>query len=349
MSGNARRYGLSLGVAVLLILSGLLWQVGSSQGNPGARLTLDCLEYNLGTFSHDGKKAVTVHFKNSGTEPLHIREIGTGPNCTASMTDQDTWMPGEAGKFDVTYHAAGFPGSVIKRSIYVHSNDSSSPVTAVTLLGRMETLLAVVPDRIDFGRCAPRAGLSRRVVVTHLGAPESDLAIDFADVNFPEAVVLVRPAQAGDGVPAQVLSAQKAYAIILSLLTPDAAGTFHGEMTIGVTIDGSDRRAILVPVAGEVRPSIAVDPPRLLFDLRAGPISSETLSLRSPTVIEVTVESSGAIACVPRTTEAARQWLFDCLVRRDDVSGGIEEGHIRFHRSGQTSDDPISVPYIVLR
>ena len=89
--------------------------------------------YDFGTVQEsDGQGGRVSHdftFKNVGTTPIFIVEIRPGCSCTASNFDKNKIiLPGETGKFTISYTVAGRAGTTISRRIPITFKDGSDNI-----------------------------------------------------------------------------------------------------------------------------------------------------------------------------------------------------------------------------
>ena len=93
------------------------------------KISFDKTQHDFGKVKEaDGTVSYNFTFKNTGTSPLIIQDVKTTCGCTTPEWTRQPISPGNTGSIKVTYDVKGRPG-VIDRSITVHNNSVSSPVT----------------------------------------------------------------------------------------------------------------------------------------------------------------------------------------------------------------------------
>ena len=105
----------------------LLFVVFSISAQP--KIVFDKLQHDFGKVNEgDGAASYDFAFKNTGTTPLIIQDVKTTCGCTTPEWTKQPIRSGESGFIRVSYDVKGRPG-VIDKTITVHSNGSSAPVS----------------------------------------------------------------------------------------------------------------------------------------------------------------------------------------------------------------------------
>lgn len=86
---------------------------------------------------------LTFAFSNPTDKPITVTEVETSCGCTAASLEKKTYAPGEKGKLDVTFDAAGAAG-VQQKTIQVRT-DASAEATTLTLRVNVPAWLEISP------------------------------------------------------------------------------------------------------------------------------------------------------------------------------------------------------------
>ena len=98
------------------------------------KISVDQIQYNFGNVVAGIAVEHTYVITNTGDAPLKITNVRTSCGCTTAALAKTTLNPGEAVNLTVTFDTAGYSGKVGK-SIYVTSNDPTTPVLTLLLTG----------------------------------------------------------------------------------------------------------------------------------------------------------------------------------------------------------------------
>ncbi|MBC7449687.1 MAG: DUF1573 domain-containing protein [Hymenobacteraceae bacterium] len=99
----------------------------------GALLTPDEMKYEFGSVKQGDVVEHVFTFRNTGTEPLVISNVGVSCGCTTPEYTKDPVMPGKAGKITARFNTAGKMGQQNK-VLTVNSNNANGDVQ-LTLAG----------------------------------------------------------------------------------------------------------------------------------------------------------------------------------------------------------------------
>ncbi|RZK75868.1 MAG: DUF1573 domain-containing protein [Pedobacter sp.] len=76
-------------------------------------------------------------FKNTGKEPLIIKDALATCGCTVPEIPKEPILPGAEGILKVVFNSAGKPAGPLRKQVTVSSNALNSPV-AIQLLGTIK-------------------------------------------------------------------------------------------------------------------------------------------------------------------------------------------------------------------
>ncbi len=152
-----RRYCLTLyaliPVFVLLLQVGCQEQTKGPQANlvspaveTGAAITFEKVVHDFGEVASGKRYPAEFKFTNTGDGPLKILEIKQCCGVVAKL-DRREFAPGESGVLKVEF-VSGPNSSVMRRMIYVSSNDNENPRIELTLSAKVVPKVACEPQRI---------------------------------------------------------------------------------------------------------------------------------------------------------------------------------------------------------
>ncbi|MBC7566274.1 MAG: DUF1573 domain-containing protein [Pedobacter sp.] len=93
--------------------------------------------YNFGEIKKGEIVTYNFKFKNTGKEPLIIKDALATCGCTVPEIPKEPILPGAEGILKVVFNSAGKPAGPLRKQVTVSSNAVNSPV-AVQLLGTIK-------------------------------------------------------------------------------------------------------------------------------------------------------------------------------------------------------------------
>jgi rhodanese-related sulfurtransferase len=121
-------------ILVLLAVMGL-----SLVAFAAPKIASDTLSYNFGTVLEGTVVTHTFVLTNSGNSALSITGVHTSCGCTTAALTKSTLAPGESVGLTVHFNTAHYQGQV-QKTVYVQSNDPSTPQMTLTLAGTVTKL-----------------------------------------------------------------------------------------------------------------------------------------------------------------------------------------------------------------
>jgi Protein of unknown function (DUF1573) len=106
-----------------------------SAKNLSAKIEFETTEHDYGTLPYKADGTFEFVFKNTGKEPLVLKNVRSSCGCTVPEWPKDPIKKGEMGKIKVRYNT-GITGNFSK-SISVFSNATEKPVILV-IKGKVE-------------------------------------------------------------------------------------------------------------------------------------------------------------------------------------------------------------------
>lgn len=109
-----------------------------ARAGEGARLELECTEYDFGTVERrGGDLKVTIRFRNAGTSPLVLTRIITSCSCLKAQFSKRPVAVGETGEIHFTYEPLKAAPGTFHKVVQVLSN-SASGRELITLRGNSQ-------------------------------------------------------------------------------------------------------------------------------------------------------------------------------------------------------------------
>ncbi len=131
----------------------------------GPAITFEESKYDFGSVAQGGMVDHVFKFKNTGTQPLIISNIGVSCGCTTPEYTKDPVMPGKTGSIAAHFNSAGKMG-MQNKVLTIESNAAAGNAT-VSLVGEVKeasaTAAAAAPGAFkDKGKEAD--GIKRKPV-----------------------------------------------------------------------------------------------------------------------------------------------------------------------------------------
>jgi len=110
---------------VLLLLTGGFSPVFShaqaAKSTSGPKIVFEDESHSFGTIKEGLVAEYTFKFKNTGTEPLILKDVRPSCGCTSPEWSKEPVLPGKTGIIVVKFNSAGRPGK-FNKSITITSN-----------------------------------------------------------------------------------------------------------------------------------------------------------------------------------------------------------------------------------
>lgn len=133
------------------------------------KIHVDKTKIDLGTIYHGDVKTVKLLVSNSGTQPLHIRNVETSCGCTSAKKTLEPIAPGTSDTIEVSFNSTGFDGK-IRKEVMIYSDDPSSPTMFISITGTVTSELETVPKTtlLQFGASPIGAAAASPIVVKNV-------------------------------------------------------------------------------------------------------------------------------------------------------------------------------------
>lgn len=120
---------------------GVTHEVKSETVTDGAKINFNRTEHDFGVIPQSGGVVeTTFDVENNGSETLEIGDITTSCSCTTASISSNKIEPGEKATltvyFDPDFHEE--PVDVFKRTVFIPTNDSSTPEGEVSIIVDIE-------------------------------------------------------------------------------------------------------------------------------------------------------------------------------------------------------------------
>jgi hypothetical protein len=114
--------------------------------------------HDFGDINPNSEQKCQFHFSNQGQGALEITKVQSTCGCTVPQLKKKTYLPGENGTIDVTYHPGQRSGRVSK-NLYIISNDKQSPRAQLTVKANVVRKISHTPQRFKLRLDEENAGV----------------------------------------------------------------------------------------------------------------------------------------------------------------------------------------------
>ncbi|SHI92915.1 Protein of unknown function [Hymenobacter daecheongensis DSM 21074] len=138
----------ALVLALSLTLAGFAAQAQSAAVKPanaqekvvGPQIQFEEMKYDFGSIKQGDVVDHTFKFKNVGTQPLVISNIGVSCGCTTPEWTKDPVMPGKTGTISAKFNSTGKMG--MQNKVLTVESNSASGNAMVSLVGEVKDATA---------------------------------------------------------------------------------------------------------------------------------------------------------------------------------------------------------------
>jgi hypothetical protein len=102
----------------------------------GPAITFEEVKYDFGSVVQGGTVDHTFKFKNTGTQPLVISNIGVSCGCTTPEWTKDPVLPGKTGTIAAHFNSTGKMG--MQNKVLTIESNAASGSTTVSLVGEVK-------------------------------------------------------------------------------------------------------------------------------------------------------------------------------------------------------------------
>lgn len=225
-------------------------QPATTQPNTGGlpRAELIGPHHDFGKFAPDSRLAHTFRVRNSGGQPLLIKQVAPDCSCTTTLAHPAQIAPGTTSDFSFEINTAKLPGSFF-RYVNVLTNDPVTPTISFSMAGESMKQVDVVPTSLSFGRLVGNNVRELVATITNRSNRALNARIDGPAVSGRFSFDLIA------SVPG---TEYKLFAVVRP---PYEEGTLSGSITIATNIAGQEK--ITITASGVVPPMLEVVPPKI--------------------------------------------------------------------------------------
>ena len=289
-------------------------------------------EWDFGKIKEDERPVHIFTIKNTGREELIISRVRASCGCTATMLSSDNIKPGQSAELQATFNPTGFNG-IVKKDIYIDSNDPQLPKTKVTIIAEVEPIPSpqafLSNSQWDLGLISQGDLPTFTFTIENKG--ELDLIIDKIDAS--------EYIQYDTEIPLTILPAEKQEVTF----TYNSSQHELGEVRESVRIYCNDprRKAFSLRVDGYIKekpaPTVSISPVGTSFNLTTDSegemIGRFVLANSGEEGIKITSIETSADYLVPLVSEielsSGEKENLQVILLMDKVSDKIQEGGIK--------------------
>lgn len=242
---------------------------GGAASFDNAQIKFDTLFNDVGVVP-DGQDEIIVKFpfSNLGKQPLIVHDIKTTCSCVTAQKPKHPILPGQKDQIELTFHLGGKLPRFFQ-SVTVVTNSGEAPQIGLDTTGRIDHLLQISPERIEFGNCLSNKITSpRKVSLKYYGFDEFAIkSIVSTDKRVLARIIENDPADLGRGrsvAPNQDFQAIELECLIDGNAEPNSE--IVAELRISTT--SAKYREIAVPIHATMIPKIRAIPSSLILQQR---------------------------------------------------------------------------------
>ena len=289
-------------------------------------------EWDFGKIKEDERPVHIFTIKNIGKEELVISRVRSSCGCAATMLSSDNIQPGKSSELKVTFNPTGYNG-LVKKDIYIESNDPQLPTTKVTIITEVEPIpspQAFFSDaQWDLGLISQGDLPAFTFIVENKG--ELDLIIDKIDAS--------EYIQYDTEIPLTIIPGEKQEVTF----TYNSSQHELGEVRESARIYCNDprRKAHSLRIDGYIKenpsPTVSISPTGANFNLTTDSederIGRFILENSGKEGVKITSIKTSADYLIPLISEielsSGEKENLQVILLRDKISDRIEEGEIK--------------------
>jgi len=320
-------------ISIVVIVGGFLifYNIQNRSSQPPT-ISVSEEEWNFGKIKEDERPVHIFVINNIGKEELIISRAHASCGCTATMLSSDNIQSGKSAELKVTFNPTGFNG-VVKKDIYIESNDPQLPKAKVTIIADVEPIPSpqafFSEAQWDLG-LIPQGDLPT-FIFTIENKGELDLIIDKMDVS--------EYIQSDTAVPITILPGEKQEVIFTYNSTQHELGEVRESMRI--YCNDPRRNAFSLRVNGYIKekaaPTVSISPVGTSFDLTTDSegetIGRFVLANSGGEGIKITSIKTSADYLIPLVSEielsSGEKENLQVILLRDKISDRTQEGEIK--------------------
>lgn len=211
--------------------------------------------FDFGQVSEGNKVEHEFTVQNKGSADLQIQRVVAGCGCTATTILNSAISPNSETKIQVSLDTQGLYGD-LNKTVRVYSNDPENPLVSLALSGKVSRKVNVEPANIIFEKIirAEDGNISRNVKVS----TDKSGSIKIGDISSFSKYITIENIKGDDTT--------KEFTVSLNKNLP--LGDFRERIII--SLEGSSRSSVNLPVYANVKGFIEVIPPSVSFGIISG-------------------------------------------------------------------------------
>lgn len=143
MTAMATKNRLGLIIIIVILILGAFFVLYNLQNKSSLPpiISLSEEEWDFGKIKEDERPVHIFNIKNTGGQELVINRVRASCGCTATILSEKNIQPGKSAELKVTFNPTGYKG-VVKRDIYLESNDPKRPNVKIIVSADVEPIPA---------------------------------------------------------------------------------------------------------------------------------------------------------------------------------------------------------------
>ncbi|MFC1833768.1 DUF1573 domain-containing protein [Thermodesulfobacteriota bacterium] len=133
----------------------------------GPKIHFDKEKIDLGPVPYGTKAVAEYEFTNVGDETLIIEKLRSTCGCTKAVKGSREVAPGEKSKITASFDTTNLTPGRKRKSVYVHSNDTDSPVVPLALYAEVVRELTFQPRSLTTRITSPKPEVTFTVQVSN--------------------------------------------------------------------------------------------------------------------------------------------------------------------------------------
>jgi len=291
----------SIGI-IVLIGAFLIYNNMQNKLPQSPQISLSEEEWDFGKIKENERPIHIFTIKNVGGEELIINRVRAACGCTATLLSSDHIPPGKSAELKTTFIPTGYEG-LVKKAIYIESNDPQLPKAKVTVIVEVEPIPSpkafLSNSQWDLGLISQGDTPTFTFTIENKG--DLDLVIEKIDVFEYIHYDVTMPLNLSPGEKKEII------------FTYDSTQHELGEVRESVRIYCNDprKKAFSLRINGYIKekaePAVSISPLTVEFDLannsEGGLVGKVTLENSGENLIKVISLKTSADFLIPLRSE----------------------------------------------
>ena len=278
-------------------------------------IRFDNYTYDFGKIEPGQKIERTFVFKNAGDKELTVSNVRTTCGCTAALLSDKNIPSKGKGEIKVSFDTTGRSG-LENQKIFVHSNDSITPIVQLQIQGLVKADLAISPRNIAFGDIKKGTISTREIYIT-----------DQTGENVKVTKVESYPSFLSAIFSSITVKSYQGYKVLISLSPNTPLCSLEGKVTIYTT--DKKHLEIEIPVTANIIGDIEFYPSMFFFGFvkqGSNPTAIITISTTgaAPLKIERVENGQNFISTKFISTSEGKKYKLTATLSKDIPKGNIK-------------------------